>query len=100
MKARAKRAPLCRAKQGHESLSRAGSGSRLLGLRAEEAGSRIRDRLDDERCRIDLTRRDRDRHFVVAPHRNPAGVRSADCQKRLARTVDRDLGFADRRLVA
>ena len=56
-----------------DALSRAGSDSRLVGLRTEEARIWIRDRLDDERCRVELTRRDRDRHVVVATHRNPVG---------------------------
>jgi hypothetical protein len=69
-------------------LSRAGSDSRLVGFRTQEAGGRIRDRLDDERCRVDLTRRDRDRHVVVATHRNPVReTRSAgsDPERRASR---------------
>ena len=75
------------------------SDSWLVGLRAEKASGRVRDRLDDQRCRVDLTRRDRDRHAVVATRRGPVSVRNTDSQKRLARTVDHDLGFADRCLV-
>jgi len=69
-----------------DALCRAGSDLRLVGLWAEEASFRIRDRLDDERCRVDVTRRDRDRHVVVATHGNPVSVWSTDRQKRLAHT--------------
>ena len=36
---------------------------------------------------------------MVAAHGNPVRVRSTDGDERLAGTVDRDFGFADRRFV-
>ena len=72
-----------------------------MARRAPDRGGRQPDRyrLDDQRRRVDLTRRDRDCHVVVAAHRNPVNVRSTKRKKRLAGTVDRDFGFADRCVV-